>query len=796
MKFIVILAWAVALASASTEAISAPLSFRAPHVAPVVVALPAPEESKAATAAPNERGALRVGDVRPLAKSVTLARWEPADGGFVARLRARSPTAQGLRVRLDLGMLPGTVQLRAQGSGSGPIETMVVDPALATEAWTPWTEGEEQLVELYSPIRPAADAVSVGGVLHTDTSPYAKAAASCTLSTACTSGDPALDAQIAERKRSLMRINFISGGRGLVCSATLIDTPQRPAPYVLTANHCVTTAAEANTVTSLWFYEQDSCGGNNKAGAQVAGGMQLVFTNFNVDSTLLRMSQPPPEGATFAPLDPNLVANSTPVVSISHPTGDSSRWADGSMEGQYRPTVLDVPYNMYYVRFSRGLIQGGSSGSGLFTRGANGLALTGVLSLGPIDDSCAASSPKYGVYGRLEAFYPQIAQYIGATSPAADDVPNRPSDVTASVSAAPLDTLAQPVSVLRRIDYAGDVDVYRFTLSAPTLVTLYTEGNLDLVSTILDSDGVSIEANDDAQTINTNTGITRRLDAGTYYVHIADWVPTGTGPYTLVLRTDRVDTNNLTALWWDASEPGWGLNLNHQGNIVFATLFTYDDDGAPMWLVMSGGTKQDDGSYLGTLRRTTGPPFNSTPWGAYSQVEVGTMRLTFFGPNAGSLSYSVNGRQVAKQVTRLNFKAAPECSWSHFDRSYQENSTDIWWNDAEPGWGINLVHQENTVFATLFTYGADRRDLWLLMSDGKVDSGGSVSGDLYRTRGPRFDSQQWGATPIQYTKVGTMAIDFEDGNKATLRYTVDGVSVTKSMTRGVFASPKTRCVQG
>jgi hypothetical protein len=76
-----------------------------------------------------------------------------------------------------------------------------------------------------------------------------------------------------------------------------------------------------------------------------------------------------------------------------------------------------------------------------------------------------------------------------------------------------------------------------------------------------------------------------------------------------------------------------------------------------------------------------------------------------------------------------------------------------------------------------------------------VDSSGRVSGDLYRTRGPRFDSPQWSATPIQYTKVGTMTIDFEDGNKGTLRYTVDTVSVTKSITRGVFATPKTKCVQ-
>jgi hypothetical protein len=644
-------------------------------------------------------------------------------------------------------------------------------------------------------VQPSAQAVSVGGVLHFDAPPLAKAAASCTISTACTSGEPALDAQISERKRSLMLIQYIRDGRGFVCSATLIDTPQRPVANVLTANHCISTQTVASTLTSLWFYEQGTCGGANTPGTQVAGGMQLVFTNFNVDSTLLRMNQAPPQGASYAPLDPALVPDNTTLVSISHPTGDSSRWATGTMEAQVRPSTIAVPYNMYYLRFSRGLIQGGSSGSGAFTRGASGLALTGVLSLGPIDDSCAATSPKYALYGRLEAFYPQIAQYIGAASPAPDDEPNRPGDVVADIAPGPLDARSQPVSVTRRIDYAGDVDLYRFTLSAPAVVTLYTEGALDLVSTLLDSNGVAITANDDAQAIDNNTGITRSLQAGSYYVHIAHWVPSGTGAYTLVVRADRVDSN-YTALWWAGeAESGWGLNVNHQGNVIFATLFTYDDDGAPMWLVMSQGDKQADGSYLGTLRRTTGPPFNSSPWGSYAQADVGTMRLTFFGPNAANLAYSVNGRQVNKSISRLNFKTPPQCDWSFFDRTYADNVQDLWINPAEAGWGINLTQQENTVFATLFTYGADRRDLWLLMSGGTMDSGGQVTGDLFRTRGPRFDSSNWSATPIGYTKVGTMTLDFEDGNHGTLRYTVDGAQVIKPITRFVFGNLKTQCVQ-
>ncbi|MCM2329642.1 MAG: choice-of-anchor J domain-containing protein, partial [Lysobacter sp.] len=48
-------------------------------------------------------------------------------------------------------------------------------------------------------------------------------------------------------------------------------------------------------------------------------------------------------------------------------------------------------------------------------------------------------------------------------------------------------------------------------------------------------------------------------------------------------------TANYTGLWYNfpaESESGWGVNFTHQGNIVFATLFTYDSGGAPLWLVM------------------------------------------------------------------------------------------------------------------------------------------------------------------------------------------------------------------
>jgi hypothetical protein len=36
---------------------------------------------------------------------------------------------------------------------------------------------------------------------------------------------------------------------------------------------------------------------------------------------------------------------------------------------------------------------------------------------------------------------------------------------------------------------------------------------------------------------------------------------------------------NYQGIWWNASESGWGINLAHQGDTVFASWFTYDTAG-------------------------------------------------------------------------------------------------------------------------------------------------------------------------------------------------------------------------
>ncbi len=257
-------------------------------------------------------------------------------------------------------------------------------------------------------------------------------------------------------------------------------------------------------------------------------------------------------------------------------------------------------------------------------------------------------------------------------------------------------------------------------------------------------------------------------------------------------------TTNYTGVWWNPSESGWGINFNHEGDIIFGTLFTYDAAGAPMWLVMAAGSLQSGTTYSGDLYRTTGPAFNAVPFTPIADAnvtKVGTMSVTFAGANGAALTYTVNATSVTKMIQKQVFgSAAANCTSTTASRAPLTNYQDLWWNPAESGWGLNITHQDNTVFGALFTYDASGKGLWLVMSAGLKQADGSYLGELYQTTGPAFNANPF--TPIgaaNVTKVGTMRLRFSDGQRGSLTYSVNGVVVTKQISRQVFSSPVPAC---
>jgi hypothetical protein len=251
------------------------------------------------------------------------------------------------------------------------------------------------------------------------------------------------------------------------------------------------------------------------------------------------------------------------------------------------------------------------------------------------------------------------------------------------------------------------------------------------------------------------------------------------------------------------SEPGWGINFTHQGSTMFATWYTYDTDGSGMWLVMSNGTQVSAGKFEGELYRTTGPGFNAEPFtaiGASNYTKVGNLSVTFSDGNNGSLSYTVNGVSQTKPITRFLFGAST-CTLGG-TMGTPPNYSDLWYrSEAEAGWGVNIVHQGDILFVTWFPYesggtaAAPAKGMWLVMSNANKTAEGVYTGVLQRTTGPNAFSNTTPFDPnlVKGTTVGDATLTFTGPNTANFRYTVNGVTQTKPITRLIVGAPATIC---
>ena len=258
---------------------------------------------------------------------------------------------------------------------------------------------------------------------------------------------------------------------------------------------------------------------------------------------------------------------------------------------------------------------------------------------------------------------------------------------------------------------------------------------------------------------------------------------------------------NVQGLWWAApagSESGWGINLAHQGDVIFATWFTYDIDGQGLWLVMSNGRKVAANKYTGELYRTTGPAFSAPSFdpAAVHKVQVGNATLEFSDAGHGRLAATVNGVAIDKQIVRQVFTSpVPTCTFGGSAGSLP-NYTDLWWKSpagSESGWGVNVVHQGDILFVTWFTYDAGGRGMWLVGSNVARTGNGTYSGKLYRTNGPAFNAAPWSPSQVQKAEVGTITLAFGDAANGLMTYAVSGVTQSKNITRQAFGTPATVC---
>jgi hypothetical protein len=516
--------------------------------------------------APSGQGLKRAGLHRSMDAAAFSAAgiWtQTPDGKRIWRAAVHSPGARGIRFHFTQFRVPngGRVWLHDDTG------LEIAGPYMANGIWNDgdfWTDVvlSESASIVYEP--DASDSANPGRgmvpfqvaevshltaeALPEEKAGPAAAAASCNLDVTCY-GD------YANLAKAVGRYIFEQNGDSYFCSGTLLNTRNSSGiPYFLTANHCVSTEAVARTVVVFWFYQTNECRGTPPRDRDVprTNGATLLATLSNTrgDGTLLRLTGVP-EGVTFAGWTADPVSIGTNVVGIHHPAGDYKRISFGSLQTPTRFSGYALENFQGAFWDGGGLTEGGSSGSGLFTR--DGI-LFGMLSHGPKFDTAAqycAGIPFADNYGKFSVFFPQIRDFLEerTTTPVVPPGLN-PADsralasgtaVSVDLAAVASPTLLGAPNMFRIVVPAGSTRLDIRVTSTPNVsLSIYARlNNLPAV----ESGRVTADNSDESDGGNKTFSITQTsnppLRAGTYYIRI--------GLFTTNVRTSATVTATVAS---------------------------------------------------------------------------------------------------------------------------------------------------------------------------------------------------------------------------------------------------------
>jgi len=358
-------------------------------------------------------------------------RWQTlASGERITRLQIASPGAAALRVGIRVRELPLQGELRffsgqADRGRAYRIRTkdvlqLVEQNRSAGERagsnpdvyWSPVLEGEKAIVEIRLKSQADLDKVDleIDAVSHLLIDPkqssiiFPNAAANCNLDVNCYS---TVNQNGDDISNAVARMIFTSSEKTFICTGTLLaDRMDSKTPFFLTAHHCISTAAEASSLETTWFYESSACNSDTQSAdtRSRSGGATLLEAYVNNDMTLLRLNEQPPAGVVYAGWFSDSLSEQ--YTAIHHPAGDWKKISFGTHEGLYScgidssdqfTCLLNPAGNFFGIFIDKGWLEGGSSGSGVFKDNAY---LVGTLTGGN-----GVCNNDFDYYGRFQVGY-------------------------------------------------------------------------------------------------------------------------------------------------------------------------------------------------------------------------------------------------------------------------------------------------------------------------------------------------------------------------------------------------------
>ena len=463
--------------------------------------------------------------------------WIAVEGGSVWRLDFDGMGSLNTRMHLSgLSLGEGEeIFLSTPGDAESVVGPLTgVGPNDNGEAWGVFAQGPVARIEWFVPEGRKVDRLPFDSAeySHGYQDPFTPRAGTDKAS-GCVI-DPVCYPDWANVSNAVGQMTYSDTGGSYVCSGQLIATTAADeTPLFLTARHCISTTAQANSLQIYFKYRATTCNGATPfpSTANRVIGTDLVSSYAGSDCTLVMIRQALPAGLFWVGWQNTNPSNGTQCTGIHHPNGVEQDISFGSktglsnLSGCLTGTVSNASS---VVTYSTGVTEGGSSGSGIYVNGTQ--RLFGVLSCGPTNSSC--TNILFGLYGRLDLAISGSTTFASALAAGSDDTQEE-NDTCAAAKVLTAGTYSN--LVIKRVDedwYAIDMPAGAQLSVSSTYLNSYGDVDFQLYNTC---SATTTLAQDTGNVNNAAFSFTNSLSTARR-VYLRVFVATGTrNTYSLTL---------------------------------------------------------------------------------------------------------------------------------------------------------------------------------------------------------------------------------------------------------------------
>jgi hypothetical protein len=191
---------------------------------------------------------------------------------------------------------------------------------------------------------------------------------------------------------------------------------------------------------------------------------------------------------------------------------------------------------------------------------------------------------------------------------------------------------------------------------------------------------------------------------------------------------------------------------------------------------------------------------------ANGSVAIDDATLDYRGKRLPDDGWHARYRDAASASSNV-FVAAAGNSQGHVHSFVRELAlTGLWWNAAQPGWGLAVEQQADALFAIWATQDANGSPTWFFVAGDPVFDDvdlfgdgepvlGAWSGTLYRATGPSASAHSYDPALVVATRAGSMSLQFPVGSETggSFNFVIGDKSGEHTFTRAVFGEPVRQC---